>query len=82
METDRIQCLVYAKSQRVKGVIVPESHAFLNLLDSDSAYTAHCSGKIPIDDIFTQTNRLENAGGLVRLESGNAHLGRYFDNAE
>ena len=82
METDRIQCLVYAKSQRVKGVIVAEGNSLLDLLDAYTAHPAHCSGKIPIDHILAQTDRLENAGGLVGLESGNAHLGRYFDNAE
>ena len=82
MESDRIQRLIDAQPQRIPGVIVPESHAFLDLLNADSADAAHRSGKIPIDHLFSQTDRLENAGRLVGLERGNAHLGRYFDNAE
>ena len=81
VEADRVQCLIHAQSQRIKGVVVPEGHAFFDLRDADSAHAAHCPGKISIDHLFTQSDRLENAGGLIGLESGNAHFGRYFDNA-
>ena len=81
METDRIQRLVHAQSQRVKSVIVPECHAFLDLPNADSAHAAHCSGKISINDILPQPDRLENTGGLIGLQGGDAHLGRYFDDA-
>ena len=81
VEADRIQCLVHAQSQRVKSMIMPESHALLDLFDADAAYPAHCSGKISIDHILSQPDRFENAGGLIGLQGRNAHLGRYFDNA-
>ena len=81
MKTDRIQRLVHAQSKRVKSVVVTECHAFLNLPNADSAHTAHCSGKISINYILPQPDRLENTGGLIGLQGGNAHLGRYFDDA-
>ena len=81
VESHGVQRLVDAQSQRVKSVIVPERYSLFDLFDADTAHSAHGPGKIAIDDIFSQPDRFKDAGGLIGLESRNAHFGRYFDNA-
>ena len=51
-----------------------------DLLDADTAHTAYCISKIPVDKIFLQPDRLEDLRALVRLDRGDSHLRRDFDN--
>ena len=82
VESDGVQSFVHSQSQRVKSVIVPESHSLLYFLDADTAHTADCAGEVAVDHIFAQSDGLEDPGRLIGLEGGNTHLSRYFDNAE
>ncbi len=79
VETDGVQGRVDAQSQGVKGVVVAEGHTLLDLRNSDSADTADRTGEIFADYILSETDRLENAGGLVGLYGGDPHLGRDLD---
>ena len=67
VESDGVQGLVHAKSERVKSVIVPESHSLLYLLDVDAAHTADCTGEVAVDHIFSQSDGLEDPGRLIGL---------------
>ena len=82
VETHGVQGFVHAKSERVKSVIVPESHSLLYLFDADAAHAADRTGEIAVDHFSAKSDGLEDPGRLIRLEGGNAHLSRYFDNAE
>ena len=53
----------------------------LNILECDTADAADCAREIFVDQLLAETDRLENFGALIRLQSGNTHLRRDFDDA-
>ena len=68
MLSDAVQCHIYSKSQRIKGLCMECSIIFCNLLNSDSTDTADCIGKITIDKVTLQTDRLKDLCSLIRLD--------------
>ena len=81
MKSHGIQGRVSLQAQGVKGMVVAEGHALLDLPDADPADAADCAGEILVHHFSAQANGLENAGGLVGLNGGDAHFGRDLDNA-
>ena len=56
-------------------------HIVCNIFQSDTAHTADGVGKVLGDDLFGDTDGLEDLGSLIGLDGGNTHLGRDLDNA-
>ena len=81
METYGVQGRVDAQPQGVKGMVVAEGDALLDLRDPDPADPADRAGEIFTDQVLSQSDGLENTGGLVGLNGGNPHLGRDLDHA-
>ena len=67
------------ESQRVKRLCVECSIVFCNLLNSDTADTAHRICEVPVNKLFLKSDRLEDLGSLIRLNRGDTHLGRNLD---
>ncbi|MPM52524.1 hypothetical protein SDC9_99284 [bioreactor metagenome] len=76
-----IQRGVIAKAQGVEGPVVVPLHALANLCKAHAPHPADGVGKIPVDHGGVDTHALENLGGLVGLNGGNAHFGGNFHDA-
>ena len=54
---------------------------FSDFFYSDAAHTAHRICKVPVDELFLQTDCLKDFRTLVGLDRRDTHLGRNLDNS-
>ena len=70
-----VQCGVEAQAQGVEGLVVVPLHALADLLQAHALHTGDGVGEVLVDDLLVNAHALENLGGLVGLDGGNAHFG-------
>ena len=81
MPPHTLQCKIRLSSQWIKCLTVTQFHILLYLFHGNPAHPAEGVGKIRINDLFGDAHRLEDLGTLVRLDRGDAHLGRNLDDS-
>ena len=70
-----VQGGVVAQAQGVEGLAVVPLHALADLVQADAAHPADGVGEIPVHHLPVDAHALEDLGGLVGLDGGDAHLG-------
>ena len=76
------QLQIDRESERIKCFAVLLIHRLSYVLQSYTSHAADSPGKVFPDDIPGNTDSLKNLTALIRLNSGNAHLGRDLDDTE
>ena len=80
--SNAIQMRVHSgKPKRVVSLIVMEVHIVLDFFERNAFHAAHRVRKISVDDVAIYAHRLKNLRGLIRLNRGNAHFRRNFDDS-
>ena len=69
------------QSQRIESGGMQPIHVVFDILQGDAADPADSSCEIFVDQFTAQTDGFKVFGALIRLQSGNAHLGSDLDNA-
>ena len=75
MFSKAVQCQITGQSQRVKCLRMFLIHLFCDIFHSDTTHAADGSGEIFVDNFLRDTDGFKNLRTLVRLNSGNTHLG-------
>ena len=76
VEAGAVQRGIHTQIQGIKGLVVAGDHIVIDVLHADAAHPADSVGKVFVYDFLADAHSLEDLGGLVGLEGGNAHLGR------
>ena len=75
MGTYAVQSKICGKSKGIKCLRMKFFYIILDIFQCDSAYTTYGSCKVTIDHILGNSDCLKDLRSLIRLDSGNTHLG-------
>ena len=70
-----VQRGVVAQAQGIEGLAVVPLHALLDLRQADALHPADCVGEVLVHHVPVDAQALEDLGGLVGLDGGDAHFG-------
>ncbi len=70
-----LQGQINVQPQRVKGCGMQGIHIVCNIFQGNTAHTAYRVGKVLVNDLFGDTDRLKDLRALIGLNGGNTHLG-------
>ena len=76
-----LQGQVHIQAQRIECGGMQHIHIVRDIFQGNTSHTADRVGKVLVDDLFGDTNGLEDLCALVGLDGRNTHLRRNLDNA-